>query len=50
MFPPSAAPSENFRCRLCPLKAAGEQAVLAAVPSATILRPSVVFGPEGSIY
>src|SRR5262249_54222245 len=28
-------------------KAAGEQAVLAAVPSATIFRPSVVFGPEG---
>jgi NADH dehydrogenase len=27
-------------------KAAGESAVLAAVPSATILRPSVVFGPE----
>jgi uncharacterized protein YbjT (DUF2867 family) len=27
-------------------KAAGEQAVLAALPSATILRPSVVFGPE----
>jgi NADH dehydrogenase len=27
-------------------KAAGEQAVLAAIPSATILRPSVVFGPE----
>ena len=27
-------------------KAAGEKAVLAAVPSATILRPSVVFGPE----
>ena len=27
-------------------KAAGEQAVLAAVPKATILRPSVVFGPE----
>jgi NADH dehydrogenase len=27
-------------------KAAGEQAVLAAVPEATILRPSVVFGPE----
>jgi len=27
-------------------KAAGEQAVLAAVPGATILRPSVVFGPE----
>jgi NADH dehydrogenase len=27
-------------------KAAGESAVLAATPSATILRPSVVFGPE----
>src|SRR5262249_5728170 len=27
-------------------KATGEKAVLAAVPSATILRPSVVFGPE----
>lgn len=27
-------------------KAAGEQAVLAAVPSATIFRPSVIFGPE----
>jgi uncharacterized protein YbjT (DUF2867 family) len=27
-------------------KAAGEQAVLAAIPTATIMRPSVVFGPE----
>jgi uncharacterized protein YbjT (DUF2867 family) len=27
-------------------KASGERAVLSAVPSATILRPSVVFGPE----
>ena len=27
-------------------KAAGEQAVLAALPSAIIMRPSVVFGPE----
>jgi len=27
-------------------KAAGEKAVLAALPSATIMRPSVVFGPE----
>jgi uncharacterized protein YbjT (DUF2867 family) len=27
-------------------KAAGEQAVLAATPDATIMRPSVVFGPE----
>jgi uncharacterized protein YbjT (DUF2867 family) len=27
-------------------KAAGEQAVFAAVPAATVLRPSLVFGPE----
>jgi NADH dehydrogenase len=27
-------------------KASGERAVLAAVPSATVLRPSVMFGPE----
>jgi uncharacterized protein YbjT (DUF2867 family) len=27
-------------------KAAGEKAVLATIPSATIMRPSVVFGPE----
>ena len=27
-------------------KAAGEKAVLAAVPEATVLRPSVIFGPE----
>lgn len=30
-------------------KAAGEQNVLAAVPSASILRPSLVFGPEDSL-
>ena len=31
-------------------KAAGEQAVLAAIPSAVILRPSIVFGPEDSFF
>jgi uncharacterized protein YbjT (DUF2867 family) len=37
---------ENSPSRYARSKAAGEQAVLSAVPSATILRPSVVFGPE----
>jgi len=36
----------NSSSRYARAKAAGEKAVLAAVPSATILRPSVVFGPE----
>ncbi|HSK39968.1 MAG TPA: complex I NDUFA9 subunit family protein [Arenibaculum sp.] len=31
-------------------KAAGEQAVLEAFPEATILRPSVIFGPEDSFF
>ena len=31
-------------------KLAGEKAVLAALPSATILRPSVVFGPEDEFF
>jgi len=31
-------------------KAAGEKFVLAAVPSATILRPSVLFGPEDDFF
>jgi len=31
-------------------KAAGEEAVLAAFPGATILRPSVVFGPEDDFF
>jgi NADH dehydrogenase len=31
-------------------KAAGEQAVLAAFPAATILRPSIVFGPEDQFF
>ena len=37
---------ENSPSAYARSKAAGEQAVLAAVPSATIMRPSVVFGPE----
>ena len=37
---------ENSESRYARAKAAGEKAVLAAVPSATVLRPSVVFGPE----
>jgi len=37
---------EESPSRYARAKAAGEKAVLAAVPSATIMRPSVVFGPE----
>jgi NADH dehydrogenase len=31
-------------------KAAGEQAVMAAFPGATVMRPSVVFGPEDDFF
>jgi uncharacterized protein YbjT (DUF2867 family) len=37
---------ENSPSRYGRSKAAGEKAVLSTVPSATIMRPSVVFGPE----
>jgi NADH dehydrogenase len=37
---------ENSLSRYARSKAAGEKAVLAAAPTTTILRPSVVFGPE----
>jgi uncharacterized protein YbjT (DUF2867 family) len=36
----------NSPSRYARAKAAGEKAVLSAIPSATIMRPSVVFGPE----
>jgi uncharacterized protein YbjT (DUF2867 family) len=38
--------NENSASRYARSKAVGEKAVLEAVPSATIFRPSVVFGPE----
>src|SRR6202051_4861921 len=37
---------EHSLSRYACAKAAGEKAVLSAAPSATLLRPSVVFGPE----
>jgi NADH dehydrogenase len=37
---------ENSESRYARAKAAGEKAVLTALPSATILRPSILFGPE----
>ena len=37
---------ENSPSRYARTKAAGEKAVLSATPMATILRPSLVFGPE----
>jgi uncharacterized protein YbjT (DUF2867 family) len=37
---------ENSTSHYARAKAEGEKAVLAALPSATILRPSVMFGPE----
>jgi uncharacterized protein YbjT (DUF2867 family) len=37
---------ENSQSRYARAKAAGEKAVLSAIPSATVLRPSIVFGPE----
>lgn len=38
------------RSRYASSKAAGEQAVRAAFPAATILRPSVVFGPGDALF
>ncbi len=38
------------RSRYARTKAEGEEAVLAAVPGATIFRPSIVFGPEDDFF
>jgi NADH dehydrogenase len=40
-----ASPSDYARS-----KAAGEAAVLAAIPSAVIMRPSIIFGPEDQFF
>jgi len=40
---------ENSSSRYYQTKAAGEKAVVTAVPSATIMRPSLVFGPEDQL-
>ena len=41
---------ENSRSLYARTKAQGEKLVLAAVPTATILRPSIVFGPEDDFF
>lgn len=42
--------SENSRSKYARSKATGERAVRDAFPGATILRPSVVFGPEDGFF
>ena len=46
----SALSSERGTSRYARTKAAGEAAVRQAFPAATILRPSVVFGPEDQFF
>jgi NADH dehydrogenase len=41
---------ENSASRYARSKAMGEKAVLAAIPGATIVRPSIVFGPEDDFF
>ena len=41
---------ENSASRYARTKAVGERLVLAAQPAATIMRPSIVFGPEDSFF
>ena len=45
-----SAPTRTATSLYARSKAAGEQAALAAVPSATIFRPSIVFGPEDDFF
>ena len=45
-----SAPSERSSSFYARSKAHGEKAVLAAVPNATILRPSIVFGPDDDFF
>lgn len=46
----SALGIDSGRARYAQTKKAGEEAVRAAFPAATILRPSVVFGPEDNFF
>jgi uncharacterized protein YbjT (DUF2867 family) len=46
----SLGANENSTSAYARSKAAGESAVLAAMPGATIFRPSVVFGPEDDLF
>lgn len=46
----SALGVEESRSRYAATKLAGEQAVMQAFPAATILRPSVIFGPEDGFF
>jgi uncharacterized protein YbjT (DUF2867 family) len=41
---------ENSPSQYARTKAAGEKAVLAAIPSAMIVRPSILFGPEDDFF
>jgi len=41
---------KDSEARYARSKAAGEEAVMAAFPGATVLRPSVVFGPEDNFF
>jgi NADH dehydrogenase len=46
----SALGIDGAKSRYAQTKRSGEEAVLNAFPSATILRPSVVFGPEDNFF